>query len=135
MQPKNLTTTILLIVTVAASTMAFITVTNRPSDNQAIAEYKAIENRIPKMQYPKKDIRGRDIPEFDFLMVMPDCKSCSDFRKKSQTFMDSKPDKKFFVATPDLSHIERMLNQDNCYVYIFDQKSKLAEIAPGVYSR
>ncbi len=124
-----------MIVIVTASTMAFIAAKNRPSDNEAIAQYKAIENRIPKIQYPKKDLRGREVPDFDFLMVMPDCKSCSDFRKKSQTFMASKPDKKFFVATPDLSNIEDMLNHENYYVYVFDQKSKLAEIAPGVYSR
>ena len=106
---------------------------HRESDSEVLGKIKASLNRAPKIQYPTKDMRGRKIQSFDYVIVMPDCLSCSEFRKKSQTFMEANPHLNFMILTPDLKHLEDLARHDNYYVYLFDKKSKYLAIVPGAY--
>lgn len=116
------------------SAMLIVKSANRESDDDVLARVKASQNVAPHVQYPKRDILGRNIPRFDFLIVMPDCKSCSDFRKKSRTFMEGSPERSYLILTPDLIDSNDLLKHSNYYVFKFTAGSKLANIPAGAYS-
>ncbi|MBS1728756.1 MAG: hypothetical protein JST51_18720 [Armatimonadetes bacterium] len=114
---------------------AIVQTKDRPSDDYLVSQAKAAENRAPKIDYPTTDVRGRKIPQFDMLIVMTGCKSCSDFRIKAKTFMDSHPEWAFLVVTPDMVDMDSFLKTDNYYVVEMKAGTKLAELASGVYQR
>ena len=105
------------------------------SDNDALQSLKQSTQKIPNMAYPAKDLRGRSIPNFDCLIVYPDCNSCSDFRLKSIEYMDSRPETSFLILTPDTKGIDTILKQNRYFVALVAKKSKLSELLPGIYNR
>ena len=107
----------------------------QPSDFEAWSDVKMETNMAPNMEYPTKDIRGREIGKFDKLVVMTDCKSCSQFRTRIRPYMESQPNKKWLIASPDLVGLDDILKRDNYYFVTFDSKSKFSYIPAGVYSR
>ena len=105
----------------------------KEGDTAALRRIKADHAQAPRMVYPQKDIRGRTIPTFDYLIVFPDCKSCSDFRIKARTYMESRPDYVFLILSPDMKGNDDLLTHNRYFVYQFDAKSKYAEIPAGGY--
>lgn len=115
------------------SVVVIVKAVSRESDSDALARTQASRNVAPDLQYPKRDILGRDIPKFDYLIVMPDCKSCSDFRKVSRSFMEANPRLSYLILTPDLKDSSDLLKHPNYYVSNFTTDSKLANIPAGAY--
>lgn len=111
-----------------------IKVSGSESDTDALIRIKASQSKAPKIAYPTKDQRGRSIPKLDYLVVFPNCDSCSDFRVKARTYMAANPGKTYLILTPDLKGSEDILKEYQYYVYQFAPNSKYAEIPEGVYS-
>ena len=107
----------------------------RVSDFEALNRMKQEPEKAPNIQYPKIDRKGRSIPKFDFLVVMPDCTSCSTFRKTSASYMADRPQSIFLILTPDLKDLSGMINQAHYFVVQYDAKSKFANLTPGIYPR
>ena len=107
----------------------------RVSDSEALNRIKIEPEKAPNIQYPMLDRKGRSIPKFDFLVVMPDCTTCSTFRKTSATIMEAHPQSTFLILTPDLKDLSGMINQNHYFVVQYDAKSKFAELTPGIYPR
>jgi hypothetical protein len=130
------TATVVLSIAIV-SVMAVVVFARSPeeSDSKVLAQVKANQARVPNYNYPTVDIRGRKFSAFDYLIVMPDCNSCSDFRLKSRSFMDENPNMRFLILTPDLNDSDDLLKKDNYYVVKLDPKSKLAQIPAGGYKR
>lgn len=117
--------------------MAIVSFVHAPqeSDSQALARIKASQAKAPNYDYPTVDVRGRKFSSFDYLIVMPDCNSCSDFRLKSRSYMEENPNMRFLILTPDLKDSDDLLKKDNYFVVKLDTKSKLASIPAGGYKR
>ena len=120
---------------IALSSVAVLTAQTKESDDAAVRRIQASQAKAPKIKYPVVDIRGRQIPEFTYLMVMPDCRSCSDFRKKARSFMESHREHVFLILTPDMKDSDDLLTHNRYYVHQFQQKSIFATIPAGGYQR
>ena len=105
------------------------------SDSQALIRYKTNQSKAPALNYPKKDLLGRQVPAFDFLVVLPDCTSCSDYRSRVRVFMAEHPNLLFLILTPDLHGSADLFEHKRYFVCKFDSKSKYAQIPAGCYSR
>ena len=107
----------------------------KESDSDALNRFKADQAIAPVIKYPVTDLRGRHIPRFDYLLVFPQCESCSDFRKKAKKFMESKPEYTFLILTPDMKESKDLLTHNRYFVFQFDSKSEYAKIPAGRYVR
>jgi hypothetical protein len=123
---------------VALTSLTFLSLfafKNRESDSLAIARIQSTTAKAPDIEYPSKDIRGRNIPEFDYLVVFPDCSSCSDARIKYRAFMNANPGLVFLIITPDMKDLADLLSRDRFFVFQSSPNSVQSEIAPGLYAR
>ena len=107
----------------------------RVSDTDALNKISQEPEKAPNISYPRLDRKGRLIPKFDFLVVMPDCTTCSTFRKTAANYMEARPHSNFLIITPDLKDLSGMLNRTRYYVVQYDAKSKYGDLAPGIYPR
>jgi len=105
------------------------------SDTDTLNEMIRETAVAPNIKYPTKDIRGVIIPSFDYLVVMPDCTSCSTFRTSMVPYMKAHPKATFLVLTPDLTNIAPLMENKRCFVFQYTQKSIFSDIIPGVYNR
>lgn len=125
-----------IIASLAILTTLTIYVSNsREDDATAAAKIKTETQRAPELSYPNKDIKGRKIPQFDYLVVFPDCTSCSDFRIKAAQFMDSRTQLIFLVLTPDTKNIDHLLGNPRYYIVQYKQDSVYSKIEKGFYAR
>ncbi len=108
---------------------------SRETETQALTRLKLGAEPAPDIVYPKIDRRGKKIPRFDYLVIMPDCTTCSTFRKTSAGYMDSRPQSNFLILTPDLKDLSPLLNRTNYFVVQVDPKSAYLNITPGIYTR
>jgi hypothetical protein len=125
----------------AVATLAILTSltifqnTTQEDDATAAARIKTATQRAPNVAYPEKDIKGRNIRPFDYLVVFPDCTSCSDFRIKAAEFMNSRPDLIFLVLTPDLKNMDHILEKPRYFVVQYKQDSVYSKIDKGFYAK
>jgi len=125
-----------MIASLAILTTLTIYVSNSREDDATVAaRIKTETQQAPELSYPEKDIRGRKIPPFDYLVVFPDCTSCSDFRIKAAQFMDSKIQLVFLILTPDTKNIDHLLKNPRYYVVHYKQDSIYSKIDKGFYAR
>jgi hypothetical protein len=117
------------------TTLTIYVSTSREDDASTAARIKTETQRAPEISYPVKDIKGRTIPPFDYLVVFPECTSCSDFRIKAAQFMDSKTQLVFLILTPDTKNIDLLLKNPRCYVVHYKQDSVYSKIDKGFYAR
>jgi hypothetical protein len=107
----------------------------RESDTQALIRIKTNQAKAPSIKYPGRDVLGRQIPTFDFLVVFPDCTSCSDYRIRVRSFMAEHPNLIFVILTPDLNGSADLLEHKRYFVCKFNPNSKYAQIPAGCYAR
>ena len=125
-----------MIASLGILTTLTIYVSNSREDDAAIAaKIKTETQRAPEISYPDMDIRGRKIPSFDYLVVFPDCTSCSDFRIKAGQFMDTKTQLIFLILTPDTKNINLLLKNPRYFVVQYKQDSIYSKIDKGFYAR
>lgn len=105
------------------------------NDSEEIHRLQAALRRAPNLEYPRTDIQGRSIPQFDQLAVLPDCNSCSNFRTKLIDLAKANPKTRFLVLSPDIEKLDTFAFVPNCYVASFGRKSKFAEMPPGIYQK
>lgn len=117
------------------SGLSIIHASRQPNDFQTLAQLRTELNKAPEIKYPEKDIRGRTIPKFDYLVVLTSCKSCSQFRSQIRPVMAEKPDKVWLIATPDRQDIADFAKHDNYYIVDINPGSKLSYIPAGAYAR
>ena len=135
MAKRNWFSTCLVLLLLAMVSLTLLASKGRESDSQALIRIKTNQNKAPKIDYPVKDVKGRLIPTFDYLIVFPDCTSCSDFRSKARTFMEANPQMVFLILTPDMKGGEDLLTHSRYFVYQFSSNSKYAKIVAGGYAR
>lgn len=128
-------TVILSLILVSLISATLIVVGRRETDYDITSRIKAQTLKIPEMEYPKVDVKNRSIPKFDILVVLPECKSCSNFRVKAEAFMSTQPQAIFLVLTPDTKDMTSLLSHNRYFIAQFDSKSRYANISPGVYTR
>lgn len=119
----------------ALASLTILASQNHESDSSAISRIQHSNAKAPDIEYPAKDMRGRTIPAFDYLVVFPDCDSCSDARIKYRAFMNSNPGLVFLIITPDTKEINDLLSRDRFFVFQSSTKSLYSEILPGLYAR
>lgn len=135
MKPRKLLT---LALSAPIAVLAFLLLsasTCNKSDTEFLNEMIRETAVAPNIKYPTKDIHGTNIPTFDYLVVMPDCTSCSTFRTSILPYVTAHPNAIFLVLSPDLTDIAPLIENKRCYVVQYPPKSKYSEIIPGIYNR
>jgi hypothetical protein len=126
----------LLVVTLGfLLSLTILSFTNKEGDDAALARIKGQTLKAPNIEYPKVDIRNRSIPQFDFLVIFPDCTSCSDFRIKAASYMAQRQDKVFLILTPDTVGLTPLLENNRYFVSLISKSSNYSELLPGIYTR
>ena len=124
-----------ILVLVLLSLVAFTIPRFQESDSQTLIRFKANQSKAPALKYPTRDAIGRQIPPFNFLVVFPDCTSCSDYRVRVRSFMADHPNFVFLILTPDLNGSDDLFEHKRYFVCKFDSKSVYAQIPAGCYAR
>jgi hypothetical protein len=132
---KKLATSFLIVVLGGLISLTILSFRTKEDDSAALARIGSQNQKAPNIQYPTFDLAGRKIPPIDYLVVFPECTSCSDFRLKAAEFMESQPNKVFLVLTPDTRRIEKLLNRNRFFVYQFGKTSKYTDLVPGMYAK
>ena len=135
MDLKKLATSFLLVILCGLISLTMLSFRTKEDDTSAIARIGNQNQKAPNIQYPSIDIAGQKIPSFDYLVVFPECTSCSDFRLKAAEFMESQPNKIFLVLTPDIRGIDKLLYRNRFFIFQFSKDSKYTELIPGMYAK
>lgn len=126
----------LLVVTLGfLLSLTILSFTNKEGDGAALARIKGQTLKAPNIDYPKVDMRNRSISKFDFVVIFPDCTSCSDFRIKAVNYMAQRQDKIFLILTPDTVGLTPLLEHNRYFVSLISKSSNYSELLPGIYTR